>query len=93
MPITIHVCLTLLFSVVFIFSSSKFSFVYQQPDKSATEILRDILSQPNSQIDLAVTKLTIDKLAEINHVRCFVPLSMHQTATRAPVYVVALKMQ
>jgi hypothetical protein len=63
-PFKIHVYLTLLCSFMLLVIPSKFSYAYKQPDKGAIEVLEEILSKPDSQIDLAITKLTIDKLVD-----------------------------
>jgi regulator of sirC expression with transglutaminase-like and TPR domain len=63
-PVKKNVYLTILCSIVFFIVPSKFSHAYQQPDKSAIEVLEEILSKPDPQIDLAITKLTIDKLVD-----------------------------
>ena len=64
MPLKIRVNLILLCSVLLLIVPNKFSYAYKQPDKSAIEVLEEILAKPASQIDLALTKLTIDKLVD-----------------------------
>ena len=54
MPFKIRVYLILLCSIVFFGVPSKLSYAYQQTDKGNIEVLKDILSKPDSQIDLAL---------------------------------------
>jgi regulator of sirC expression with transglutaminase-like and TPR domain len=56
--------LTILCSIVFFIIPNNFSYAYQQPDRTAIEVIEEILLKPTSQIDLAQAKLTIDKLID-----------------------------
>lgn len=66
MPVKICAYFVLLCSAILLNNLVKPAYAYQPPDESAVETLKAIFAKSDAQIDLAFTKLTIDRLVDPN---------------------------
>ena len=81
MRLKTRICLTIFCSIVLFTIPSKSSFAYKQPDKGAIEVIEDILSRPDPQIDLYPKSLEMqlgDKgAAPVGHSRQCAPALLY----------------